>query len=215
MRTWAGRWESLPGETWKRLEVWNRETDISDHLWKPPSVLCSALLPFLSANWAQPPWSWEVMGASQRLHGTCLPVVGLGSAYTASDMHLRALDGGGAWQEGDFEGLAEGACCCPSWRQKGRGASPQPALGISLPLCPHSLFGSPGYSRVYRRHTSQQSRIALPNKEENGWELPPPLSVGQATGFLRPWGLYSGLLDCLVPGQASGISGISGWWRRL
>lgn len=100
VRTWAGRWESLPGENWKRLEVWSRET-FKDHLWKPPSVLCSALLPFLSANWAQPPWSWEVMGASHRLQGACLPVVGLGSVCTASGMDLRTLDGGGGWQEGE------------------------------------------------------------------------------------------------------------------
>lgn len=94
----------------------------------------------------------------------------------------------------------------PSLATEGRGASLQPALGISLPRCPHSLFGSPGYACVYRRHAGQQSGIALPNMKEDDWKLPSPLSTGQATGFLWPWGLYSRLLDC---------SRASLWYIRL
>lgn len=90
----------MPGENWKRLEAWNRVT--FQTICGNPR-LCSDLPCFHFYLLIGPSLhglgkSW---GALQRLHGACLPVVGLGSVYTASDMDLRALDGGGGWQEGE------------------------------------------------------------------------------------------------------------------
>lgn len=84
----------MPEKNGKRLEGRNRET-FKAICGNPLTALRSALLPFLSANWAQPRWSWEVTGYTARLS-----VIGLGSVYTASGTDLRGFDGE-AWQEGE------------------------------------------------------------------------------------------------------------------